>query len=189
MIPVLVDFYQKRILVVGFGAIGQHKASVMAGDGAIVSVVDMKLSIDLIQRFPSYTFREGIYTSQDLDNMDFVIAATDDRTLNTQIARDAQSRHLLCSIADSGNTSDFTFMSVVKRGDLTIGISTKHKFPGLSKKVRILLEDYLPEDYGDYLAYMSKERQALLEEDADNKEEKIKALMCFTYEAFKQGRD
>lgn len=189
MIPVLVDFNQKHILVVGFGPIGQHKAAVLSEDGGVITVIDKYLPIDIIQRYPAYTFRKGAYTIKDLDTMDFVIAATDDRALNAQVAKDAGSRHLLCSVVDSGSTSDFTFMSVVKRGDLAIGISTKHRFPGLSKKVRLMLEEYLPEDYGDYIEYMANARQTLLVENAEDKDQRIKALMSTTYEAFRQERD
>ena len=79
-------------------------------------------------------------------------------------------------------------MSVVKRGDLTIGISTQRLFPGLTKKVRRLLEDYFPEDYGDYIAYMAAERQKLLGLEVEDKNHLMKELMSISYEAYKQGR-
>ncbi|MRS05409.1 hypothetical protein EG832_19675 [bacterium] len=80
-------------------------------------------------------------------------------------------------------------MSEVKRGDLTIGVSTQGLFPGLSKKVRLLLEDYFPKDYGDYIAYMATERYKLLGLDAKQKDQLMKELMSISYEAYKQGRD
>jgi len=187
--PILVNFKDTRVLVIGFGPIGQHKASVLFNEGAKITVVDPNISDHLMANHAEYTFQLKKYETRDLEGTDFVIIATDDKGLNQDIAREAKIRHLLCSVASSGEDSGFSFMSVVKRGDLTIGISTQHRFPGLTKKVRIQLEEYLPVDYGDYIAYMATERQRLQEEDAKDKDQKMKALMLTTYEAYKQGRD
>lgn len=189
MIPVMIDFNHKRILVVGFGAVGQRKASVLAGEGALITVVARNLPELLRQRFPSYTFREGAYDVGDMDHMDFVVAATNQRLLNIEISREAKRRHLLCSIADDGSESDFTFMSVVNRGDLSIGISTKHRFPGLTKKVKDMLEAHFPEDYGDYVDYMAKARAYCLTLPEAEKKKGLSELLEITYDVYKQGRD
>lgn len=189
MQPILVNFKNTSVLVVGFGPIGQHKASVLHAEGARIRVVDPMIDKALRERHPEYAFWPRAYESCDLEGVDFVIVATSDKVLNLCIAQEAKARHLLCSVASSGEDSGFTFMSVVKRGDLTIGISTKHRFPGLSKKVRVMLEAHLPEDYGDYIDHMANERQKLLGEDAEDKDQGMKKLMGTTYEAYKQGRD
>lgn len=189
MHPILVNFTDMRVLIVGFGPIGQHKASVLFSEGAKISVIDPRIDEAQVATYPEYSIKPKVYDPNDLAGVDFVVIATGDKALNKSIAQDAKARHLLCSVVSSGEDSGFTFMSVVKRGDLTIGISTRHQFPGLSKQVRLMLEDYLPEDYGDYIDYMANARKKLLEEGADNKEQQMKALMCTTYEAYKQGRD
>lgn len=189
MQPILVNFRDTRVLVIGFGPIGQHKASVLFREGATICVVDPNIGEALMAEHPEYAFKLKPYDDGDLEGVDFVVAATSDKIQNQLIAREAKSRHLLCSVASSGEESGFTFMSVVKRGDLTIGISTKHLFPGLTKKVRLLLDGYLPEDYGDYIAYMASERQKLLGLDTEDKDQLMKELMSISYEAYKQGRD
>lgn len=188
MKPILVNFRDTRVLVIGFGAIGQHKASVLFHEGATICVVDPHIREALMADHPEYTFKLKPYDVSDLENVDFVIVATSDKTLNQLIAGEAKARHLLCSVVSNGEESRFTFMSEVKRGDLTIGVSTQGLFPGLSKKVRLLLEDYFPEDYGDYIAYMAIERHKLLGLEAKQKDQLMKELMSISYEAYKQGR-
>ena len=189
MQPILVNFRDTRVLVIGFGPIGQHKASVLFREGATLCVVDPLISEALMAEHPEYIFKLKPYDVSDLEGVDFVVIATSDKTLNQRIAGEAKAKHLLCTVVSSGEESGFTFMSVVKRGDLTIGISTQHLFPGLTKKVRLLLDDYLPEDYGDYIAYMAVERQKILGIDTENKDQLMKELMSISYEAYKQGRD
>jgi|GEM_PF-5685392 len=189
MQPILVNFRDTKVLVIGFGPVGQHKASVLFHEGATICVVDPCISEALMAEHPQYTFKLKPYDANDLEEVDFVVIATSDKTQNQRIAGEAKARHLLCSVVSSGDESRFTFMSVVKRGDLTLGISTKHLFPGLTKKVRVLLEDYFPEDYGDYIAYMATERQKLLGLEVENKDQLMKELMSISYEAYKQGRD
>lgn len=189
MKPILVNFKDTRVLVIGFGPIGQHKASVLFHEGATIVVVDPLTSEALMAEHSEYTFKLKSYDVSDLDGVDFVVIATNDKTLNQLIAREAKAKHLLCSVVSSGEESGFTFMSVIKRGDLTIGISTQHLFPGLTKKVRRQLEDYFPEDYGDYIAYMAAERLKILGIDTEDKDQLMKELMSISYEAYKQGRD
>lgn len=189
MKPVLVNFRDTRVLVIGFGPIGQHKASVLFREGAIIVVVDPHISEALMAEHPEYIFNIKPYDVRDLEGIDFVVIATSDKTLNQRIAGEAKANHLLCSVVSSGEESGFTFMSVIKRGDLTIGISTQHLFPGLTKKVRRQLEDYFPEDYGDYIAYMAAERLKILGIDTEDKDQLMKELMSISYEAYKQGRD
>ena len=189
MKPILVNFRDTRVLVIGFGPIGQHKASVLFHEGATICVVDPRISEALMADHPEYTFKLKPYDVSDLEGLDFVVVATSDKTLNQLIAGEAKAKHLLCSVVSSGEESGFTFMSVVKRGDLTIGISTQHLFPGLTKKVRRQLEDYFPEDYGDYIAYMAAERLKILGIDTEDKDQLMKELMSISYEAYKQGRD
>ena len=188
MQPILVNFRDTRVLIIGFGPVGQHKASVLYHEGATICVVDPSIGEELMARYPEYLFHLKSYDTSDLEGVDFVIISTSDKDLNQSIAVEAKAKHLLCSVVSSGEESGFTFMSAVRRGDLTIGISTQHLFPGLTKKVRVQLEDYFSEDYGDYLAYMAAERQKILGEHADVKDSLIKTLLSTTYEAYKKGR-
>lgn len=189
MQPILMNFKSLNACVIGFGAVGRHKARQLYHEGAVVHVVDPGISEEAIAAYGQYHFIKASYTPEHLEHMDLVIAATSDRDVNQRIAKDAKARHLLCSISDDGQSGSFTWMSVVRRGPLTIGISTGHQFPGLTKKIRVELENKFPEDYGDYVAFMGKERAMLKSLSAEEKEAALEALLEITYDLYKQGRE
>lgn len=189
MLPVLVNFQDTTVLVIGFGPVGQHKARTLHQEGASIIVVDPNVNEEMIISNSNYIFKRRPYITCDLEGIDFIVICTQDKLLNNRIAEEAKSKHVLCTVASNGHSSRFTFMSVFNRGHLSIGISTQCLFPGLSKKVRHLLENSIPEDYGEYVEYMAAERKKLLLENPDEKAQLMNTLMMTTYDAYKRGRD
>jgi siroheme synthase-like protein len=75
-----------------------------------------------------------------------VFSASRNRALNERVQRIASYLEIPVNCADTPDLCDFYLGSVVKRGDLKIAISTNGKAPILSRRVRELLEQALPED-------------------------------------------
>ncbi len=189
MQPILMDFKDLNVCIVGFGPVGRHKAAVLLEQGAVVTIVDPVLLEECMKDYPSCRFIQRAYTEAVLEHMDCVVASTSDRALNLQIALDAKTRHVMCSVSDNGDAGTFTFMSVVRRGKMSLGISTQHTFPGLAKKIRGILEDYFPEDYGDYIDYMAQQRAVIKTLSSAEKEAALKTLLKTSYDLYKQGRE
>ena len=104
------------------------------------------------------------YREEDLETMFLVIGATDDEELNRRVHRDAEKRGILCNIADRPEICNFILPSVVRRGDLTISISTSGRSPALAKKLRKELELAYGEEYSLLLHLMGAIRRKLLKE-------------------------
>jgi siroheme synthase-like protein len=81
----------------------------------------------------------------DLDDKDVVILATDSRELHETIKVETRKRHLLTNVADTPDLCDFYLCSVVKKGDMKIGVSTNGKSPTLAKRMREYLTETLPD--------------------------------------------
>jgi precorrin-2 dehydrogenase / sirohydrochlorin ferrochelatase len=94
---------------------------------------------------------ERPFKSEDLDDAEIVILATDDKDLHVRIRLEAKSRKLLVNVADTPHLCDFYLGSTVKKGNLKIGISTNGKSPTLSKRLREMLEEILPEEIDELL--------------------------------------
>jgi len=94
--------------------------------------------------------------------MFLVIGATDDEALNRRVHRDAEKRGILCNIADRPEICNFILPSVVRRGDLTISISTSGRSPALAKKLRKELEQTYGKEYSVLLHLMGAIRRKLL---------------------------
>ena len=56
-----------------------------------------------------------------------------------------RQRNLLINVADTPELCDFYLCSIVKKGDLKIGISTNGKSPTLAKRMRQYLTEALPD--------------------------------------------
>ena len=85
------------------------------------------------------------FRDTDLEPADYVIAATDDREQNRSIAEHCHARKKPVNVVDDPEACTFVFPSLVKRGDLVVGISTSGKAPAFGRHVRETLEEQLPD--------------------------------------------
>ena len=174
MIPWLINFKDKTVVIVGGGAVASRKALQFLKEGAkvkiIASRIDRKLEALEVEKYLTD------YQPKYLQNAFFVYIATDDRELNNQIIRDADELGVLCACATSSMAS-LKAMKVVETENLLLGISTKGQYPAFTKKLAYELEQY-----DDYLSALSNIRRLVLLNNLVNKHDRkqfFKQLMYF----------
>lgn len=162
--PAYLDIQKRKCLVVGGGPVATRKVKMLLKCGASVTVISPVVSQQLKNLADSgaITLHGRSYRSADLAGIFLVIGATDDEKLNRQISKDANRLNLLCNIADRPQDCNFILPSIVRRGDLTISISTSGKSPALAKKLRKSLEDQFGEEYAVFLQLIGAIRKKLL---------------------------
>ncbi len=162
--PVNLDIKNRACLVVGGGAVASRKARTLAECGAIVTVVSPEFSQSLreLETISAVILICRPYETADLDGKFLVIGATNDAALNRRINADAESRHMLCNIADVPDICNFILPSIIRRGDLVIAVSTSGKSPAFAKKLRKDLEKNFGDEYARFLNLMSAIRNKLL---------------------------
>lgn len=131
MYPIMLNVQDRLCVIIGGGKVALRKAKKISESGAKVKVI----SADFIDGFKNFTTVRKEYSASDIDNAFLVIAATNNRELNKQIAKDARKSNILVSLADNADYSDFTFPAFVTEGDMTFAVSTNGKFPLLAKKL------------------------------------------------------
>ena len=72
-----------------------------------------------------------------------------------------QMRHILVDCANPGEVSDCVFPSVVRRGNVVIGISTSGGVPALTRYLREKIEALIPEWYGELEIELRQKRREL----------------------------
>jgi precorrin-2 dehydrogenase/sirohydrochlorin ferrochelatase len=164
--PVSLDIRGRRCLVVGGGGVGTRKVASLLACGAAVTVVSPETTetVDRLSREGRVRLERRAYRSSDLDGMFLVIGATDDETLNRRIHEDAERQSLLCNIADRPEVCNFILPAVVRRGDLTLSVSTSGASPAFAKHLKRQLEAQFGPEYGRFLALMRAIRNRLLAE-------------------------
>jgi precorrin-2 dehydrogenase/sirohydrochlorin ferrochelatase len=172
--PVNLNIEGRKCLVVGGGPVALRKARMLLDCGANVTVV----SREFFEHFQAFKDAPGIqltqreYRPSDLDGKFLVIGATDNEPLNRRISADAESRHMLCNIADVPEICNFILPSVIRQGDLVIAVSTSGKSPAFAKKLRKDLEKTYGDEYARFLELMGAIRKKLLQTEHAPEEHK-----------------
>jgi precorrin-2 dehydrogenase/sirohydrochlorin ferrochelatase len=165
--PILLDMRDRSCLVVGGGEVGTRKAESLLLCKARVTVVSLRVSARLAElaRGGNLVVKARAYREPDLQGMFLVFGATDDPKVNRQVHADAERRGILCNIADQPEICSFFLPAVVRRGDLTISISTAGRSPALAKQLRRQLERQFGDEYRLLLLLLGAVRTNLLQKD------------------------
>jgi precorrin-2 dehydrogenase/sirohydrochlorin ferrochelatase len=150
----LVGLADRRCIVVGGGEVAQRKVESLLEAGAerllvispcLTHKLRALLQANRIEHHP-----RG-YQQGDLEGAFVVIAATHDPDVNRDVWQEAQERRLLINVVDDPHHCNFFVPSVVRRGDLTISISTGGQDPALSARLRQELEPRFGREYAAFL--------------------------------------
>lgn len=137
--------------------------------GARITVVSPSLTkrLSLLKSENSFTHLDRSYRDSDLKGAFLVIASTDSEETNRRISRNAPA---LVNVVDVPEECNFISPSVIKRGPMTIAISTGGISPAFSKAVRKELEKIYGPEFSEYLRFLKKVRAKALSVIAEKKE-------------------
>jgi siroheme synthase-like protein len=135
--PIALHGERVNAVVIGGGAVGTRKALALADAGASVTVVAPVIGRELedAERLKKLTIVREAYRSEQLERAALVIAATDSREVNEQIAIDANARGKLVNITDYPDEGNFHTMALHRSGDITIAVSSGG-VPGAAARIR-----------------------------------------------------
>jgi precorrin-2 dehydrogenase/sirohydrochlorin ferrochelatase len=161
--PIFLDLRGKRCVVVGGGPVAERKVVMLLERDAAVTVVSPALSPGLreMARRGAVRVVEREYRKGDLEGAFLAIAATDDAPVNAAVSSEARERRALVNVVDGPDDSDFIVPSLVRRGDITVAVSTGGRSPALARKLRTVLEGTLTPEYASVLDIVSDVREEL----------------------------
>ncbi len=147
--PIFLSMNARRCLVIGGGAVAERKVANLLEAGAEVVVISPDATDHILNWSKENTiqFVARSYQPGDLAEFDLVFVATDDRAVTQQVGRDGHSLGVWINAADDPAHCDFILPSVLRRGDLTIAISSGGKSPAVARMIREELELYFTEEY------------------------------------------
>lgn len=161
--PVYLNLKGRRCVVVGGGTIAQDKIIKLLESGAVVSVVSPDAT-PVIQSLANegrleWTPRE--YRPGDLYGAFLGIAATNRRDVNRCIFEEAEEHGILLNVVDDPVLCSFIAPAIVKRGQVTMAISTGGASPALARKLRESLEDSPALQWADLAPVLSRVRREI----------------------------
>jgi siroheme synthase-like protein len=163
--PVMLDLEGRVCLVVGGGVVAARKISALLDAGARVTVVSPVLAPAVldIARDGRLRWWPREYAEGDVAGFALVMVATDDDRVNARVAAEARERSVWVNCADDPARCDFILPSVLRRGPLTVAVSTGGASPTVAHMVREELEAVLPPDYAALTEVVADVRRWLRE--------------------------
>lgn len=161
--PVTLDIDGRPCLVVGGGPIAERKVTGLLEAGARVTVVSPALSRGLLALAGDGRFRwqPREFMAGDTAGFVLVLVATDDGAVNRAVAVEARQRGALVNCADEPAHCDFILPALLRRGPLTVAVSTGGASPTMARLVRDELDAVLSGDYAGLTEVVAEVRRTL----------------------------
>lgn len=148
--PFYVELDNMPGLIVGGGIVALRKIEKLNAYGPRLTVVARELCGE-IREIPGLILKEREFAFEDLEGCEFVIAATDDVSLNREISRACRERRIPVNVVDDPEACTFLFPALYKKGRLSVGVSTGGASPLAAAWIRDRLAEILPERIDEIL--------------------------------------
>ena len=158
--PLFLDLSGKTVLIVGGGPVAARKARVLLDYGPRVLVCAPRFVPQLEELSGAELLRQP-FVPELLEGVSLAVAATDDRVLNRTVSQLCREGGIPVDVADSREESTFLFPAVVRRGRLSVGISSGGSSPTACAYLRRELERALPQALGPILDWLEELRGEL----------------------------
>jgi siroheme synthase-like protein len=161
--PIFLNLQGRRCVVIGGGAIAEGKVRGLLEAEAAVIVVTPTLTPGLqawVDEGRVGHLRRA-YQPGDLAGAFLVISAADDHAVNARVWEEANARHLPVNVVDDTPHCSFIAPSILRRGDLTVAISTGGKAPALAVRLREQLEHVVGDEHARFLELAGTLREPL----------------------------
>lgn len=154
--PLFVQLENVPALVIGGGRVALGKVSRLLPYGPHLTMVSPQFLPEL-EAIPSLTLIRRFFIPEDLEGMSFVVAAAGPE-VDTQVARLCRERGLPVNVVDNRDESSFIFPALLRRGDLSVGVSTGGSSPSAAVCLRDEFSQQLPSALEDILTYLKQAR-------------------------------
>ncbi|MCY3803275.1 MAG: siroheme synthase CysG [Gammaproteobacteria bacterium] len=174
-LPVFLDIKNKPCLVIGGGQIASRKISLLVRAQAEITVIAPEITPEIHDQAHdgAVTWRQKRFSADDLKDYQLVMAATDNRKVNAEIAAQCKQRNIWVNAADDVHSCNFILPSIIDRSPVQIAVSTGGASPVLARTLRAKLENCTPAAYGR-LAKLIEDNRLRVKEKFSSTEQKRK---------------
>ncbi len=156
-LPIFVNLKGRHCTVVGGGEVAARKVALLRQAGADVTVIAPELgrTLDRSKQHDEITYIAKSYSEDLITESVLIIAATNDRAVNKQVAAMANKLNVPVNVVDTPDLCTFVMPSIIDRSPVMVAISTGGASPVLGRLLRQKLETVIPASYGQ-LARLAK---------------------------------
>jgi precorrin-2 dehydrogenase/sirohydrochlorin ferrochelatase len=191
--PAFLKLEGKKCVVIGGGKVAERKIISLLEANAIVVLVspDATPFLAKLAEEGKITWIKDTFKSNYLEGAWLVFACTNQREVQREVFQACEERKIFCNVVDQPDVSSFIVPSVVKRGALTLAISTSGASPAVSRRLRERLERLFGEEYASYLELMRRIRESILSKGLpqEEKERKLQVLALAPLDIYLKNKD
>jgi len=149
----MLDIRGRPVTVIGGDGVAAGKAAALAGCGAYVSVISPQPGAQMqeLAARGQIVLRAQSYQPGDLAGAFLVVAAITDQAMIEAVWQETQERGQLVNIVDRPRFCSFILPSILRRGRLTVTVSTEGASPALARGIRQQLEEHFSVAYEAYI--------------------------------------
>ena len=142
--------------MVGGGPVAAGKVAGLVTAGAAIEVIAPEVRPE-IER-PGVRVHRREFQASDLDGAWYVVAAAPPE-INRQVLTAGDARHVFVNAVDDPDHASAYAGGVVRRGGVTIAISTAGRAPAIAGLLREALDAWLPGNLDDWMAAADEARR------------------------------
>ncbi|KMM37805.1 NAD(P)-binding protein [Guptibacillus hwajinpoensis] len=150
--PVMLNLSGKKVIIVGGGRIARRKIKNLLGCGALITVISPKIHQEIQQLVLEHRIHliEREVVAEDLRKAFLIITTTNSIAVNDFVVKHA-SEHQLVNASHSYKAGNVSIPAILRRGKLSIAVSTGGASPILAKKIRDDLAMRYNNSYSNYV--------------------------------------
>ena len=154
----------KKAVVIGAGVVAARKVNDLLAAGAGVTVIapDVCAEIGTAASNGKLLLLNRKFQKGDLHGAFIAVCATNDEEANRKVAEEAKASGCIVNVVDRPALCDFTVPATLKRGDLTIAVTTEGRCPTLAGLLRGELGERYGEEYGTLVEVMGRIRGEMI---------------------------
>lgn len=148
--PLFFKLAQQPCLIIGGGAVATRKARLLNKAEARISVLAHEATDEIrgIAESSGGSVLGEEWSETLLEGVKLVIAATNDRAMNKQVADACHKRNIPVNVVDTPELCSVIMPALVDRNPVVVAVSSFGNAPVLARKVRTMLESTIPASYG-----------------------------------------
>lgn len=157
--PVNLVAAGRSCLVVGGGRVAAQKVRGLLAVGATVTVVAPEIVEEIVEL--GVTCAHRAYRRPEAADYRLAVAATGDPEVNQQVYDDADAVGVWVNSADDPTRCSFTLPAVIRRGRLTVTVSTGGHSPAMSAWLKERLDAELGPEYDVLIGVLADVRSEI----------------------------
>ncbi|MEI7668730.1 MAG: NAD(P)-dependent oxidoreductase [Pseudomonadota bacterium] len=154
MFPIALNLTKIRIALVGTGEAFVKRLAQLREMGATQIMI----------------YQDSLPESHEIKQANILMVVGLDNQTSAVLSSIARLQGILVNVEDKPDLCDFYFTSFIKRGDLTISVSTKGASPTVAQEIKAYLSNVFGEEWEGILSEIGENRLSWREQGIDNRE-------------------